>query len=213
MTMLPLAVAAALIAADAPATQPAKAVLMEAPLAEGWPAPDTSGEVVLVELPAYRMAVAGAQGRAGRGAFGKLFRHIKANGVKMTAPVEMEMKRPEADDDADDPAPMRMVSMGFLYERPDQGETGEQGEVEVVDVPAMKVLSVGFFGNPSRDRIDTLEKKLRDALAAGGDYDGLEAAGPVRLMGYNSPFIPAARRFHELQLPVARAAAATQPAA
>lgn len=36
------------------------------------------------------------------------------------------------------------------------------------------------------------------------DQSGLIADGPARLMGYNSPFVPAPLRYHEVQQPVSK---------
>jgi hypothetical protein len=46
--------------------------------------------------------------------------------------------------------------------------------------------------------------RARAALEARLAKDGLERAGPFRMMGYNSPMVPAAQRFWELQIPFER---------
>ncbi len=219
----------ATLAAD-PATQPAPApeIVREAPLPEGWPEPDASGEPVLKRLPTYRMAVTvtdDAQGGGMGGPFGTLFRHIQNNDIAMTAPVEMTMRRDtpatQPDDQPDsaadpnaDTGPLRMTAMAFLYRSPDQGreseqeeleadvEPGDVGEVRVVDVPAMTVLSIGFFGSPRPQTLDAMEQRLRAALENSDASAEYEAAGDPRLLGYNSPFIRPDRRFHELQIPL-----------
>lgn len=173
--------------------------VMEAELPAGFPAPGPVGRVVVKDYPAYRAArtpMAGESRDGGRPvgqntAFNRLFRHITTNDVKMTAPVEMAY-------DARGTAP---VSMAFLYETPTQGSPGPSaGDVEVVDLPAMKVVSIGLRGVESRQRIDTAAATLAAWLDA--NHGKYEAAGPIRYMGYNSPFVLPYLRFSEVQLPI-----------
>jgi uncharacterized surface protein with fasciclin (FAS1) repeats len=163
--------------------------LVEAPLPEGFPMPGPLGRVVVKSYPRYRAARA-----EGRGTFWTLFNHIKRNNVQMTAPVEMTM------DDS-----MRAKDMAFLYEGPKQGAAGRQGRVAVLDLEAVTVLSFGMRGMRSRESV----KLAREALLEQVRRDGWEVAGEWRLMGYNSPMVPAARRFWELQVPVKPLASAT----
>lgn len=156
----------------------------EAPLPEGFPAAGPVGRVVRKTYPGYRAARADG----GEGAFWTLFQHIQANDVKMTAPVEMTL------DDG-----MRSTDMAFLYERPGQGSAGTRGGVAVVDLPAVDVMSIGVRG----DRVGSSLTRAREALDARLAADGLVAAGPYRVLGYNSPMVPAEQRFWELQVPVA----------
>lgn len=157
---------------------------IEASLPKGFPAAGPVGRVVEKSYPGYRAARAD-----GRGAFWMLFRHIKKNDVQMTAPVEMRM------DDA-----MRQVNMAFLYEAPDQGEAGPQGRVKVLDLEPVTVLSVGVRGARSQERVEQARKAIEAKLEA----DGYQRAGDWRMMGYNSPMVPAEKRFWELQIPVTR---------
>lgn len=157
---------------------------IEASLPEGFPGPGPVGRVVEKSYPRYRAARAD-----GMGAFWMLFRHIKKNKVQMTAPVEMGM------DDS-----LRRKNMAFLYEAPDQGEAGEQGRVRVLDLEPITVLSVGVRGKRSPEMIERAREAIEAKLAA----DGYLRAGDWRVMGYNSPMVPAEQRFWELQLPVSR---------
>jgi len=144
--------------------------------------------------PAYRKATASGMAR-----FWTLFRHIQKNGVEMTAPVEM---------DYGDPGPQkpRERSMSFLYGTPEQGTVGKQGSVEVSDVPAMTVLSIGCRGSQTQAAVESARQRLMDHLAEKtGEY---AVAGPMRVMGYNSPFVPRDMNFFEVQIPVKTASAA-----
>lgn len=157
---------------------------MEADLPEGFPEPGPVGHVVVKTYPVYRAARAN-----GANSFWTLFNHIKRNAIDMTAPVEMTM------DDS-----MDTVDMAFLYGAPTLGETGREGRVEVADLEAVTVLSVGMRGVRSEARV----AKARKAIEAAAAADGWQVAGQWRLMGYNSPMVLGNRRFWELQVPVRR---------
>ena len=164
----------------------------EAPLPQGYPGPGPVGRIVTKSYPAYRAA----RVEGGENAFWPLFNHIKRNDVQMTAPVEMTMD-----------GELAAVDMSFLYERPDQGQAGARDGVAVVNLPALTVLSVGMRGE--RDEAEVARAKA--VLQARLELDGLQPAGPFRLLGYNSPMVPASRRFWELQVPVLAAARAEGP--
>jgi hypothetical protein len=144
---------------------------------------------VVKEYPVYRMAWA----VGGRGAFWTLFQHIKRNDIAMTAPVEMTMEV-EGDD-------MREVDMAFLYESTDLGDLGRQGAVEVRDRDAATVLSIGLNGplTPAKTRA---AREAVDARLA--DLPDWASSGEWRLLGYNSPMVPASKRFYEIQVRVDR---------
>ena len=158
----------------------------------GFPDYTPVGEIEFKDYPAYRKARASGTTR-----FWTLFRHISQNNVKMTAPVEMDFGDPVAET-------FREGTMSFLYERPDQGSAGEHGSVEVVDVPAMRVVSIGCRGGRTSAAVMEARRKLLRHLAGNKDY---VVAGPMRVMGYNSPFVPRDRSFFEVQIPVRRATA------
>jgi hypothetical protein len=157
---------------------------MEAPLPEGFPGPGPLGRVVVKRYPRYRAARS-----EGLGSFWTLFLHIKKNDVQMTAPVEMTM--------SDE---MGEADMAFLYEGPDQGETGRDGSVRVLDLEPMTVLSVGMRGRRSRDAVRLARSWIEETMAR----EGWASAGSWRLFGYNSPMVPASSSFWELQVPASR---------
>ena len=164
--------------------------IMEAPLPEGFPPPGEVGKIIIKEYPAYRAARTAMRSMdEDNGAFGKLFRHITTNNVKMTAPVEMTFEQQSAEP----------VAMAFLYESPSQGKARRDGDVEVIDLPAVTVVSIGVRGNYSDDRRETAIEKLKNWVNAGGEY---EMIGAPRVMGYNSPFVLPTLRFAEVQIPV-----------
>jgi hypothetical protein len=165
--------------------------IKEAELPKGFPAYTPVGQIEIKHYPAYRKASA-----SGPAEFWTLFQHIKQNNVTMTAPVEMDYGDPRA-------AQNKERSMSFLYERPDQGSRGKQGGVEVSDIPAMTVVSIGCRGSRTPPAI----AKARDKLVTWLDQKKTDyvSAGPMRIMAYNSPFVPRDRNFFEVQIPVKKA--------
>ena len=162
--------------------------IKEAEMPKGFPPYTPVGQIEIKQYPAYRKASA-----SGPAEFWTLFQHIKQNNVTMTAPVEMDYGDPRAPKNKE-------RSMSFLYERLDQGSRGKQGSVEVSDVPAMTVVSIGCRGSRTTSAI----AEARDKLVTWLDEKKTDyvAAGPMRIMGYNSPFVPRDRNFFEVQIPV-----------
>ena len=161
---------------------------MEGDVPPDWPPTAPIGEVVLKHYPLYRVARADG----GRRAFMTLFSHIQQNDVKMTVPVEMRK-----DDD----------SMGFLYERPDQGEAGEDGRVRVLDERPGLWISTGLRGYEGRSAVTGAEQRLRTWLA---EHPQFEVAGERRTMVFNGPSVRGQRRFYEVEIPVRRKAPAVR---
>ncbi len=162
--------------------------IKEAEMPKGFPAYTPVGQIEIKHYPAYRKASA-----SGPAEFWTLFQHIKQNNVTMTAPVEMDYGDPRD-------ARNKERSMSFLYERSDQGSRGKQGSVEVSDVPVMTVVSIGCRGSRTTSTIGEARTKLVAWLdQKRADY---VSVGPMRIMGYNSPFVPRDRNFFEVQIPV-----------
>ncbi|MBM4088684.1 MAG: hypothetical protein FJ276_04535 [Planctomycetes bacterium] len=170
------------------------APLKEADLPVGFPSPTPVGEVELKQYPAYRMAMSSSGENS---AFWQLFNHIKKNDVAMTAPVEMAYDSNEEQ--------LRSKSMAFLYGRPDMGQIGPDGNVEVVDVPEQWVVSIGVRGSRTTEKV--LEAKQRLVAWLEGNTSQYLPAGELRVMGYNSPFVPRNRSYFEVQIPVSAAVA------
>lgn len=162
--------------------------IKEAEMPRGFPKYTPVGQIEIKEYPAYRKATA-----SGMAEFWKLFAHIQQNNVAMTAPVEMDYGDPSKEKSKE-------RSMSFLYGSTDLGKQGKQGDVDVSDVPAMKVVSIGCRGGRTSAAIAEAKKKLIDYLAE--KKDAYEIAGPMRVMGYNSPFVPRDKNFFEVQIPV-----------
>ena len=162
--------------------------IKEADMPRGFPEYTPIGQVEVKQYPAYRKASA-----TGVAEFWTLFSHIKKNNVQMTAPVEMDYGDPKAKKPSD-------RSMSFLYPSVDHGSTGKHGTVEVLDVPAMSVVSIGCRGHQTPEAIATARQKLLDYLGDREDQYAID--GSMRVMGYNSPFVPRDKNFFEVQIPV-----------
>jgi hypothetical protein len=89
--------------------------------------------------------------------------------------------------------------MAFLYANQAIGAPGTEGEVEIVDVPAARVLSIGHRGSMSERNMQEKKSELDAWLAAHPEW---EVCGPWRTMGWNSPMVADARKFWELQVHV-----------
>ncbi|MBN1341584.1 MAG: heme-binding protein [Phycisphaerae bacterium] len=187
-------------------------VIREASLPEGFPGPGPVGEVIMKDYPAYRLArmTSKAEGVSGGsdGMFRPLFNHIKRNKIPMTAPVEMGYPAEPAElaSLTGQTKGMRSAeSMAFLYGDPSWGRLGadpSDRRVEVEDVPAMTVLSVGVRGSYTDGKFAAALKTLHEWVAA--NPRRVKVVGPPRYLGYNSPFVLWFLRYAEVQLPVER---------
>jgi len=164
----------------------------EAKLPTGFPEPTPVGEIQLKTYPKYRLARVEMDDRTKESrAFFALFQHIVRNRIEMTAPVEMTYNSAGLKQE---------TAMAFLYESTEIGALGESGKVQVSDVPEMMAVSLGLRGDYSADQVVKGEQYLKQWLKQ--QADRYEVAGELRVLGYNSPFIPAERRYAEVQLPV-----------
>ena len=166
--------------------------LLEAPLPVGFPQPTPVGEIRVQQYPKYRLARTDMTLIEGR-AFWTLFNHIKQRDIAMTAPVEMSYA-PDKD------GALKKSSMSFLYRNTEQGRIEVDGKVAVVDVPAQIVVAIGLQGDATKDKVNDAKRRLEAWLQAHGDE--YEATGPIRVLGYNSPFVAEEKKLTEVQIPV-----------
>jgi hypothetical protein len=193
----------------------------EADLPRGFPPPGPVGEVIVKQYPSYRaaraeMADAGPK-RGQNEAFGVLFNHIQTHDIAMTAPVEMTYRQdaapPPVEGGAGDgrtpanaPAEngrkleMAATAMAFLYASTDLGKAGREGDVDVIDVPPMTVVSIGVQGDYTERRMAEAVAKLRAWLSH--NEGGHLPDGPPRYLGYNSPFNLPWLKYGEVQIPI-----------
>ena len=162
---------------------------VEAPVPAGFPAPTPVGVVEIKKLPVYRMAKVANSGMGGNNFF-TLFNHIKKNSIEMTAPVEMTM--------AEKNGKYTESSMAFLYQETTLGKVGPQGNVAVLDTTECTVVSVGMRGSPSSENIESARRWLLEKIK--NAPEPYEIEGELKVMGYNSPFMPEKLRYYEVQL-------------
>ena len=164
---------------------------VEAPVPAGFPAPSPVGVVEIKKLPVYRMAKVANSGLGGNNFF-TLFNHIKKNKIEMTAPVEMTM--------AEKNGKYTESSMAFLYQETTLGKVGPQGNIAVLDTKECMVASIGMRGSPSSENIESARRWLIEKIK--NAPEAYEIAGELKVMGYNSPFMPEKLRYYEVQLPL-----------
>lgn len=162
----------------------------ESPTPDGFPPFTPVNQIVLLAYPSYRMASVPNQDGSSSG-FWTLFQHINRNDIAMTAPVQMDY--------AASPTSPSGSQMSFLYSSMELGKTGAQGRVQVKDVAPSLCLSIGVRGEPSRATRELLHQQLQAELEK---YPGLQSNGDLRVMGWNSPFVPRSARYFEVQIPV-----------
>lgn len=172
--------------------------ILEAKLPAGYPAPTPLHQIEVKQLPACRLARVEMDrpGRTGENSsFYSLFNHIKRNDIAMTAPVEIEYGEQGTTEAA--------RSMAFLYRSTELGKVGEDPgdpNVRVIDVPEMTVLSIGCRGEMNDQAVAAAERKLNQWLRENADR--YTQSGPLRKLGYNSPFMPSFLKYFEVLLPV-----------
>lgn len=170
-------------------------MVSEAKLPAGFPPPGPVGEVIVKTYPAHRLARTTTESGGDNGMFMRLFRHIERNDIAMTAPVTMGW--------SGEPARRRgPESMAFLYETPDLGEAGRDpadAAVVVEDVPEATVASIGLRGSYGEATFRKGTERLDAWLA---EHPEWQAAGPPRMLAYNSPFVPGFLKYAEVQQPL-----------
>jgi len=165
---------------------------IEAERPRGFPGATPVGEIAVLDYPGCRLARVPMERDSSptNSAFWKLFQHIQSNSIPMTAPVEMTY----------DPAGKRQTTMAFLYASTEVGKIGPAGgDVEVVDIAPVRVASFGLRGRRTEARVQDAKRAIDAWLAR---QEGLEAAGNLRVMGWNGPMTPTERCYFEVQLPV-----------
>ncbi len=189
---------------DQPASTAKPFLFNEAELPEGFPAPGPVDRIVIKTYPPHRLArVRSAGSRDQSGMFRPLFRHIQRNDIAMTAPVQMTYPDGKGTEGEPVKKAEQPDSMAFFYREPGLGNPGPDpadAQVTVEDVPVITVLSIGVRGSYTNERMVRARQKLEQWMAS---YPGrVRPVGPIRFMGYNSPFVPGFLRFGEVQWPI-----------
>jgi hypothetical protein len=162
----------------------------EAEQPEGFPLPTPVGDIEIKKYPAYRKVETDMSTNR---AFWTLFSHIKNENIAMTAPVEIGYGN-------DRKSELKEQKMAFLYGKPTLGELGKDKTVDVMDIPAATVVSMGVRGPQNKDSILDAQRQIEAWLES--EKKSWASAGSLRIMAYNSPFVPRDRNFYEVQMPV-----------
>ena len=134
------------------------------------------GKIVVLDLPP-RTALETTSGEpyfsSSDGMFRRLFRYIQKNDIKMTTPVEVDIN----------PGKMRF----FVGSKDTQRKGVGDQNVDVTNLKARKVLSIGVRGGYTEGNFITNKKKLLKWLRKNSDY---KAAGKAFAVYWNGPFMP-----------------------
>lgn len=177
--------------------------VIDTPLPVGYAPPTPPGAIDVKFYPSIRRAEVRSNldpDGGGSAVFYPLFNHIQRRDIAMTSPVEFDYHGWDAGSGSDRP---RGFTMSFLYRVPENGDTGRDGPVRVLDTEPLTVLAIGVRGRwgveTTREHVAT----LRAWLASQNEW---EEAGDVRLLGYNGPSVRRDRQWTEVQIPIVRRA-------
>lgn len=170
-----------------------------APLPEGFPPPTADGEIEIKQYPEYRAAtvqVSGNLANASSQGFSPLFRHISNNDISMTAPVETRYPTTTLQQDSSTEG---NAAVSFLYRSLEIVPQEVAQNVEVEDIPAMTVVSIGVRGGYSYGIYTGAIQQLQTWLAEHPEY---EVTGSPRRFFYDGPFIPNPLKRSDIQIPI-----------
>lgn len=165
---------------------------IDTPLPVGYPPPTPPGAIELKLYPRVRRAEFDSP-TSSLTAFYPLLNHIKSRSIAMTSPVEMDYDEKGGE--------LRTRSMSFLYREVDQGPAGPaESDVVVRDRDEVVVISIGVRGILGPEAFRGALAQLDGAL----ERIGQRGDGTVRTLEYNSPFVPPANRWAEVQVALQR---------
>ena len=146
------------------------------------------GKIVVLDLPP-RTALETTSGEpyfsSSDGMFRRLFGYIQKNNIKMTTPVEVDIN----------PGKMRF----FVGSKDTQRKGVGDQNVNVTNLKARKVLSIGVRGGYTEGNFITNKKKLLKWLRNNSDY---KAAGKAYAVYWNGPFMPGFLKRSEIHIPI-----------
>ncbi|MCC5787985.1 MAG: heme-binding protein [Phycisphaerales bacterium] len=173
-------------------------VMTDTKLPVGYAPPTPPGAIEIKHYPEVRRAEFSSDARVGmmgQNGFWPLFQHISRNDIAMTAPVEMEYADVETDPD------LARWTMAFLYHTPDDGPTGNDGRILIVDTEPKTFLSIGVRGRTGWTGVNRLSAQLDAWLE---ENPGWKRAGPMRArtLGYNGPNVRTGNQWWEVQIQI-----------
>ena len=168
-----------------------------APLPKGFPELTLSDQIEVKQYPAYRMATYKTKGdlsQAANQAFSPLYQHISSNNISMTAPVETRYPVSTFEGNTSGEA-----EVSFLYRTPEIVPAEIAKNIEIKDIPAMTVVSLGLKGAYSYESYQQGLKRLTNWLEKHPDY---QRVGNPRRFFYDGPYVPDGLKRSEIQIPI-----------
>ncbi len=167
------------------------------PWPEGFPELTAPNQIEVKQYPSYRAATYQTRGelsQAANQAFSPLYQHISTNNISMTAPVET--RYPESTLEGTSSG---VAEVSFLYRRREIVPAEIAKNIELKDIPAMMVVSLGLKGAYSYESYQQGLKRLSDWLEQHPDY---QRVGNPRRFFYDGPFVPDGMKRSEVQIPI-----------
>ena len=168
-----------------------------APLPEGFPELTAPNQIEVKQYPSYRAATYETKGdlsQAANQAFSPLYQHISSNNISMTAPVETRYPASSLEGSTSGEA-----EVSFLYRSLEIVPTEIADNIELQDIPAMTVVSLGLKGAYSYESYQQGLKRLSNWLEKNPDY---QRVGNPRRFFYDGPYVPDGMKRSEIQIPI-----------
>jgi hypothetical protein len=168
-----------------------------APLPEGFPELTAPNQIEVKHYPSYRGATYETKGelsQAANQAFSPLYQHISSNNISMTAPVETRYPASTFEGSTSGEA-----EVSFLYRSREIVPAEIADNIELKDIPAMTVVSLGLKGAYSYESYQQGLKRLSSWLEKNPDY---QRVGNPRRFFYDGPYVPDGMKRSEIQIPI-----------
>ena len=168
-----------------------------APLPEGFPPLTPPNQIEVKQYPPYRLAtykIEGELSQAANQAFYPLYQHISRNDISMTSPVETRYPVTTLTGSTSGQA-----EVSFLYANPQIMPKEIANNIEVKDIPAMTVVSLGLRGEYSYQSYQEGLKRLTIWLEEHQEY---QRVGNPRRFFYDGPYVPDKLKRSEIQIPI-----------
>ncbi len=168
-----------------------------APLPEGFPPLTPPNQIEVKQYPPYRVATYQTEGElslAANQAFSPLFQHISSNQISMTSPVETRYPLSTFEGSTSGKA-----EVSFLYRNLDIIPQEIADNIEVKDIPAMTVVSLGLQGGYSYQSYQEGLRLLTNWLKENPEY---QRVGNPRRFFYDGPYKPDMLKRSEIQIPL-----------
>jgi hypothetical protein len=164
------------------------ALILPAMAAEQAFPPTPAGQIELKTLPPGVLLKSSGRGNyfnESNDLFRPLFRYISRHDIAMTTPVEAQIES---------------AAMYFWVANSQRDKVaGNQGGVEVLQIPERRVASAGARGTYSRKNFEQTRDRL---LAWIAERPEVEATGEPYAVYWNGPFTPWFAKSYEVHVPV-----------